>query len=242
MTQAFADEPEVDPVGSRFMTRVFVACAALALLSLALSLAGRWFGSAISLAGYTDDPNPIEVVVGDSVIAAPANMIRFERARRSGPAPRLDLYLRWPTLEGYTRETRDDFNNVGGRRNILFLGFEEKMMARDMSGRFEPIYRSLIVQPGRPGPAGLTIYDFAAKSGYLNETLAVADRDGRAPFVARCLEGSSAGESLAPCERDVALGDDLSLTYRFPRELLADWRFLDAAVTARATEMLRAGR
>ena len=46
--------------------------------------------------------------------------------------------------------------------------------------------------------------------------LAVAERPGEDPFVARCLTGASAAESLAPCERDIQLGDDLSLTYRFP--------------------------
>ncbi|MEQ1954363.1 hypothetical protein [Mesorhizobium sp. CN2-181] len=237
-----ADDGGENPIGSRLMTRIFIAFAVLALVSLALSMAGKWFGSSIALAGYTDDPSPREVVIGNNVIAAPANTIRFERARRDGIASRLDLYLRWPLLDGYTQESRNDFNNVGGVRNILFLGFEERMMSRDMSGRFAPIYRSLIVTPGRKGPAGLTIYEFTKKSGYLNEVLAVAPRGSKEPFVARCLSGASAEESLAPCERDVDFGDNLSLTYRFPRELLADWKTLDAAVLARATGMLRTAR
>ena len=37
--------------------------------------------------------------------------------------------------------------------------------------------------------------------------------------MARCLSGPSAEESLAPCERDIHVGDDLSLSYRFPTEL-----------------------
>jgi hypothetical protein len=239
---AAADETGETSIGSRLMTRIFIAFAVLALLSLALSMAGKWFGSSIALAGYTDDPSPREVVIGNNVIAAPANTIRFERARRDGIASRLDLYLRWPLLDGYTEESRNDFNNVGGARKILFLGFEERMMSRDMSGRFAPIYSSLIVKPGSRGPAGLTIYEFSKKSGYLNEVLMVAARGSREPFVARCLSGPSAEESLAPCERDVDFGDNLSLTYRFPRELLADWRTLDATVMARATGMLKTAR
>ena len=46
-------------------------------------------------------------------------------------------------------------------------------------------------------------------------------------------------QSLAPCERDIQVGDDLSLTYRFPQELLADWQALDAAVTAKAARFLK---
>ena len=45
-------------------------------------------------------------------------------------------------------------------------------------------------------------------------------------------------ESLAPCERDVFVGKELSLTYRFPRELLGEWRALDRAVVAKANAML----
>ena len=92
-------------------------------------------------------------------------------------------------------------------------------MSRDMSGRFEPIYRALIVKPGNAGPGAASCFiGFNEKSGYMNEVLAVAERtDGRRPFVARCLSGPEAEESLAPCERDIQVGDDLSLSYRFPR-------------------------
>jgi hypothetical protein len=145
-------------------------------------------------------------------------------------------------MDGYSAATRDDFNDAGGRRTIVFLSFEERMMSRDMSGRFDPIYRNLIVQPGKPGPGGTTLYDFTEKSGYLNEVLAVASRPGKDPFVARCLSGPSAQESLAPCERDVHVGANLSLSYRFPRELLADWQALDAAIAAETGRILKTAR
>ena len=242
MSQPIADDAHEGLLGARFMTRLFIGFASLAVISLGLSIAGKLFGGSIALAGYSDDPSVREIVIGNNVISAPANTIRFERARRSGIASRLDLYLRWPQLDGYSDAARDDFNNARGIRNILFLGFEERMMSRDMSGRFEPIYSALITRPGKKGPTGLTIYDFDEKSGYLNEVLAVAPLPGKDPFVARCLSGPSAEESLAPCERDVDIGDNLSLTYRFPRELLAEWQRLDAAVVAKAEQMLKAVR
>jgi hypothetical protein len=178
-------------------------------------------------------------VIGNNVIVAPANTIRFERQRINGIAPRLDLYLHWPDMEGYRVDTRGDFNHVDGRKSLLFLSFEQRMMSRDMSGRFEPIYKSLIAPQPKHGPNGLRYFDFTEKSGYLNEMLAVADRSGAAPYVARCLTGASAAESLAPCERDIQLGEDLSLTYRFPAELLSEWQLMDEAVSAKAEEMLK---
>jgi hypothetical protein len=229
-------------IDSPLMTKVFCAFAGLALLSLAISFGGRWFGHSIALGGYSDDTTVHAVMIGDNVLAVPANTIRFADARRDGPAPRLDLYLRYPAMDGYSDAARDDFNGRGGRRNILFLAFEPQMMSRGMSGRFAPIYQSLIEQPGTPGPHGIIRYAFKATSGYLNEVLAVAYRPGQEPFVARCLSGESARETLAPCERDILVGDRLSLTYRFPEELLGDWQALDKAVAAEAERILKMPR
>lgn len=114
-------------------------------------------------------------------------------------------------------------------------------MSRDMSGRFEPIYRLLIEPIGKPGPSGLIFYGFNEKSGYMNEMLAVAARPEKPPFVARCLTGPSADESLAACERDIHIGNELSLTYRFPAELLKDWERLDQAIAGQAVKMIRSG-
>ncbi len=236
---AAAEAADFRVVDSRLMRKVFFAFAAMALLSAAISLAGRWFGHTIAMGGHTEDTGLREVVVGNNVLRAPANTIRFERARHDGAASRLDLYLRYPAMDGYSEAARADFNRTGPGGNIVFLSFEEQIMSRDMSGRFAPIYSALIAQPGTPGPAGTTIYDFTEKSGYLNETLAVAERPGATPFVARCLTGADAGQSLAPCERDLLVGERLSLTYRFPRQLLGDWRALDAAVAATAARILQ---
>lgn len=223
---------------SSLTTRVFRGLVALALLSLAVTIAGKWLGERIAMGGHTDDTTIHAVVMGDNLLAVPANMIRFEQARRNGDADRLDLYVRYPAMEGYSRATRDAFNHADASDSILFLGFSEQIMSRDMSGRFAPIYSSLIASPGKSGPAGVTFHEFSENSGYLGEMLAVAERPGHDPFVARCLTGAAAEKSLAPCERDILVGDRLSLTYRFPQRFLGEWRALDAAVENLAASML----
>jgi hypothetical protein len=224
------------------MLKVLYAFAILIMLSIAISIGGKWLGRSIAMAGHSDSTKVHEIVIGNNVLAIPANMIRFEGGRRDGVAARVDLYMRWPDMEGYSTETRDDFNNVGSTRRVLFVSIEEQTMSRDMSGRYLPIYSSLIRQPGKPGPAGTVIYDFTEKSGYMNEVLAVAARPGADPFVARCLTGANAAESLAPCERDIHIGAHLSLTYRFPRELLGEWPALESAMMVKAAEILKTGR
>ena len=129
MKQAtIADGAELTVVDSTLMKRVFYVFAALALLSIAISLGGKWFGRSIAMAGYTDDATIHEVVIGNNVIAVPANVIRFDQARRDGIASRLDLYLRYPEMDGYSEAARDDFNHTGANRNIIFLSFEQQMM------------------------------------------------------------------------------------------------------------------
>lgn len=224
------------------MLRVFFVFLGLALLSGVISLSGKWVGRSIAMAGHTDDTTVHEIVIGNDVLAVPANAIRFEAARRSGVAARLDLYLRWPQMDGYSHEARDAFNHADGARNILFLTFDVPMMSRDMTGRFEPIYRALVDGPGRAGPAGLTVYPFTEKSGYVDEVLVVGDEGGTQPFVARCLAGDAARESLAPCERDIHIGDGLNLTYRMPAELAGSWREVDEAVREAAGRFLQTGK
>lgn len=233
---------EASPPRSRFMARVFLAFLALAALSAVISVAGKWWGRSIAMAGHTDDTTIREVVIGNNVLVVPANMIRFETARRDGVTARLDLYARWPQMDGYSNAARDDFNHAGDTRSILFLSFDEPIMSRDMTGRFEPIYRALIDGKGRAGPGGLTVYRFSEKSGYVDEVLVVGDEDGPAPFVARCLSGPAARESLAPCERDIQVADGLNLTYRMPAELAGSWREVDAAVKKLAAGLLRTGQ
>jgi hypothetical protein len=225
-----------------FVRKVFVIFAALALAAAGISLGGKFYGRSIAMGGHTDSATLRQIVIGNNLIIAPENAIRFNEARRDGIGNRLDLYLHWPDLNGYSASVSADFNHENGARKIIFLTFEEQTMSRDMSGRFAPIYNQLIDKPGAPSENGLTLFAFSAKSGYLNEELAVAARSEDDPFVARCLTGEAAKESLAPCARDIQIGDNLSLTYRFPRELLGDWPALEAAIRAKALSMLKPAR
>ena len=224
--------------GSRLLTFLALALAGFVTLTVGIVLAGRMLGPTIVMGGYSDSPKTHRVLVAGHAITVAESLIRFGSARHDGAEDRLDLYMRWPQLDGYSAEARDDFNAVDGRRRILFVSFTVQTMSRDMGGRYEPIYKGLVDPTGKAGPAGVTFHDFLPGSGYVDETLAVVERPGAAPFVARCLTGSAAETSLAPCERDVLVGDNLSVTYRFPAELLADWAALERDMLRKVKTML----
>lgn len=237
-----ASQEILQGVNPGFLRKAFVIFTLMAVAALGISIGGKLYGRSIAMGGHTDSATLRQVVIGNNLIIAPENTIRFSDARKDGISNRLDLYLHWPDLNGYSASVSDDFNHVGGSRRILFLTFEERTMSRDMSGRFAPIYNALIEKPGTPADNGLTLYGFIAKSGYMNEQLAVAARADDDPFVARCLTGDAAAESLAPCARDIQIGDNLSLSFRFPRELLNDWPALEAAMRAKALSMMHSAK
>lgn len=227
--------------GSNLERRVLRACVLLVALAVGLSLAGRRLGARLAGAGYTTSDTRHEIVIGNNVLAVPANAIRFAEARRDGDASRLDLYLHWPDLEGYSDAERDDFNNTSRRKAIVFVSLDRSVTAHDMSGRMPALYHYLIEAQGKEKPAGVTQYAFRADTGYRDEFLAVARKHGGSALVARCLSGKQGNQSLAACQRDIIVGDGLRLTYRFSRRLLPQWRALDRAVREKMATMLQTG-
>jgi hypothetical protein len=223
-------EASHEAVGYHYAQRIFIIFAALAGISLLISLGERVIGSRIALGGHSDRVTPHEIVLGNDVLAVPENMIRLPEQRRGGEAERLDLYLSWPRLAGYNAGEADAFNGLAGAPGLVFLSFEERVMSRDMAGRYEPIYKFLTDGAGTEGPMALTRYKLQAKAGYLNEVLYVGpETETGNRFVARCIEDSTE-HLIAPCERDIQVGANLSAIVRFPLTLLEDWRALDAAV------------
>ena len=58
-----AELQNIRALDASFMMKVFYVFAVLALLSLAISLGGKWFGRSIALAGHADDATPREIVI-----------------------------------------------------------------------------------------------------------------------------------------------------------------------------------
>lgn len=221
--------------GNRLFVRLLLAVVVLVVLSVAINIGGRLLGPTIARGGHSDSTQLYKVLIGNNVLSMPANMIRFSNQRRDGLTTRLDLYARWPGLTGYTESDRAIFNLLTPKRQLLFMSIEERTMSRDMSGRYLPIYAALIEPEGESLPEGLTVHRFMEGSGYAGEELVLSDTTGGNPaFVARCMSDASA-ENFNACERDIQFGKGLQLLYRFPRDMLAEWKTLDEAMRQFAT-------
>ncbi|OHV85321.1 hypothetical protein [Ensifer sp. LCM 4579] len=227
-----AHEPEFLPLLSpRFVYKLAGVIALLAALALAVSFAGKRLGANLALAGHTSSRQNYDIFIGQDHLRLPANIIRFESQRVTRIAERVDLYLTWPALEGYSDETRRFFNDVSHPEKLIFLQVAQSTMSRDMSGRLEPIYRHVLEDVALPGPAGLMRYEAKPNSGYAGEAFFTATRPGRPDYVLRCLvPESETASSSADCQRDVHIGKDLTVIYRFSAKLLPKWQAIDESV------------
>ncbi len=218
-------------ISNRFVYTATALVAFLALLSVAINVGGRKLGAELALAGHSDSTQDFLVTIGQDRLLLAANTLRFEAQRRDGSAERADLYLLWPEMSGYRSDLRARFDDVAHSDGLIFVQVSQSTMSRDMSGRVEPIYSHLFDGPAEKGPHGLTLHRLKSDAGYGNEVLLTAPRPGEADFAVRCiLPSAGIPASSGDCQRDIHVGRDLSVLYRFSSRLLSDWDAIDDAV------------
>lgn len=219
-----------------FSKRQLLGMGAATLLLIALAIvAVVWLRGQMNRPIWTSDSGPVEVVVGRDVFSIPANMIRFAGQRRNGNAQRVDVALLWPHGDGYSPAKREAFLNAGADRKVVFAHIEPRTMPHDMSARLEPLYSTLVSGEPRSGPGGLMLQSLETGRGYEDEELALAQTGtGGAVWVARCQLAD--GKTVPICLRDIHIASGTSLTYRFPRAMLADWQAIEKMVLDKVGE------
>lgn len=218
-------------ISKRFVAKLVAGVVAMALLTAGVVAGSRWLGGRIKLGGHSESRETYLIEIGRDRLDLPANMIRFETQRRAGPAERVDLYLLWPELDGYSAARSDRFNTLDKSRGLIFVQISQSVMSRDMSGRVGPIYSKFF--DGAPSDAGngLSLHKFLPEAGYGGDALLTAQRPGIGDYAVRCrLPEAGAPPTSADCQRDFIAGQDLSVLYRFSSDLLPQWRQIDAAI------------
>ena len=220
-----------------FLWAVLKVAIFLVFSAIVILAASRFYGRIVSQAGNTTDMSLRQIVIGNDVLEVPANMIRYRSQRHNGTLARLDLHVHWPTMTGFSEEFAPAFNNVADNADIVFATIEPREMSRDMSGRISVIYENFFA--GLPVEAGngLVRRAFSVNSAYGSEDL-YYEAGSPYPFAARCIRESDS--MITPfCMRDIHIGRDLMLTYRFHRSLLPEWMALDRAVRQTFGDLIR---
>ena len=125
---------ETPLLSNGFLIKLTTVVAVLALLTVAISFGGRWFGRHITLAGNSDSTAAVSITIGRDTLNLSENTLRFPSQRHGGVAERADLYLTWPEMQGYTKEQRARFDDVAQSSGLIFLQITQSTMSRDMSG------------------------------------------------------------------------------------------------------------
>ncbi|MDF1610023.1 hypothetical protein PZ897_17725 [Hoeflea sp. YIM 152468] len=208
--------------------------AVMCLVTLAIAVTGRMIGKSISHAGNTADPTVHEIIIGNDVLGLPANVIRFQSQRVSGVQNAVDTYFAWPGMRGYSLENRNIFNQTSSAKGLIFARITQATMSRDMSGRFDPIYKRLTDGQPVAGPDGLDSFRLRAGAGYASELMYVERTSGERPYTVRCLVEETGADRTTTtqtgCQRDIFIGKDLSVTYRFSIDHLPQWRQIESDV------------
>jgi hypothetical protein len=228
-------------VRRRRWPRVIIAAAVAAAALAAAGYGARWgitaYRAGLMVTGLSEDPSPMRVVVGGETIAVPGNMLRDPEARRANELKRAELVLHWPTLEGYRSDLAGDFIDGTPSMPLVYASVAPRVIGLDPEARLDNIYAPHFVGGALAAPSGLTARRLSPESGYGGE-IVYYGAAGPGRFVARCIAPASP-EIPPTCLRDFHLGNNLTLTYRFHRDILGEWATLDARMRALGASLVQ---
>ena len=217
--------PQFPPSPRRNVLWIVLGCISI-LIAISVGLFW-WLKSQIQSSGYTTDPTVRQFVIGNDVIELPLNMVRFKAQRDATVLEQAELLIYWPDGKGYTETNSKAAESDPNNTKPIFITLTKRVSDLDMDGRLEPIYMKLFDGPSTPGPAGLRLQKLIRGSGYDNEIIALFPGENRV-WTSRCQTKQDAIRTT--CLRDVFVGNDLNLRYRFSTELLPQWQEVEELV------------
>lgn len=208
----------------------------LVILAITLILSGGvsyyYFGPSLSdFRGDTPEASarttPIHMQIGSTNFVIPENFTQYPRARRGGIRDSVALYAMLPNLEPYSVRYDQYFfeNNVDNP--VVYFQIEIARLPMSESERLELIYRERLEEGlGTEIDNGLMQHNFANDSGYDDQELFVATKEDGTTVVILCTEFSNMVPS-PNCRREMDIGNDLIMSYRFKRHHLDQWQDID---------------
>src|ERR1041385_3664223 len=183
---------------------VFFVTAALSGIVLLYSLAPPPASLIEERPSATPRTDPVSLSVGGVSFVIPANYIRYRSARRGGPLTQAALFALLPDFRGYSDKDAQIFGSNAADSPVVNILLHEEQLKLSEVDRLQRIYLVYVRDPrGRPGPFGLTQYEFADDSGYRGEDLFVG-RFATRMGVMRCVR-SSASVPSPGCLREMRL-------------------------------------
>lgn len=201
------------------------------------------------ISGNTPSPaiseEPVTFSVGGVTFSVPTNFTVYPRDRRGGERDEVALYTLWPTMTGYTPARREEFieNPKDTRRIDIVVG--TRISTFGEQERIDILY--LPYTNDRRGirtPYQLVKYTFRDQrenvptSGYADTELFLGEAEDGKTMALFCFEERKDIRS-PDCWREYELSPTVSVSYRFKRHLLDEWRAIDARARAFVEETVQ---
>jgi hypothetical protein len=203
------------------------ALAAGAITLVAYLLWPTWGAEASS------SPGRLPVSIGATIFNVPTAAIRMKIQRHSGPQERVDLSFVFPTLEAPEAPKHVSAGTVDEALqpiDRIFLSIAAHHDTLAPATRVRTIYPRYLEQASSPGQDGLTMRAFRDGTPYGTEDLFLAATPN---LSARCTR-DAATPGMCLSERRI---DGADLTFRFPRNWLAQWRDVANAMDRLAAQL-----
>lgn len=189
---------------------------------------------------------PVTFSVAGATFNVPTNYTVFPRDRRGGERDDVWLYALWPTMTGYSPARRSAFMENApdtGRIDILIKKRTSTFTERE---RIEALYvPKAIERSGERTPYQLVKYEFpsqrsdAPTNGYSNTEMFLGDAGATQLLALFCFKENESTRS-PECWREYELTPDITITYRYKRPYLPEWRSIDARVREFVSELIQA--
>jgi len=153
----------------------------------------------------------------------PANYLQYESLRQGGTRREIALFALLPDMNGWSNWEAQTFAGNAPNSPVIYVLIHDEKLNLTEADRLNRVYMGYVTNPrGETGEFGLRHYKFRQDSGYHAEDLFVGDT-ANGPMVLRCVRLSSDVPSPS-CLRDMPVASGVSLSYRFKRAHLAQWR------------------
>lgn len=197
--------------------------ASLAVVFVAYVLWPRWPEAPVAL-----DAPALPIVVAGETFNVPPAALRMAVQRHPGPQERIDLAYAWPALTppepaGNAAPAASAGAAVPpAPTDRLFVTVASNAGTVPPTERLKIIYPRYTATQAQVGPDGLTAFVFREGTPYQGEDL-IYDHTAPERFLVRCTRDSDLTPGACLYERFVGAA---SITIRFPREWLPEWRTL----------------
>jgi hypothetical protein len=175
-------------------------------------------------AAPTADASLVRVSVRGVPFSVPGNYLDSRSSRRGGDLDEMMLSALVPDMRGYSAADAALFVSNAADSPVVHLMLRGDTDSLTAAGRLARIYMPYVAEPqGAPSAFGLTRYTFRDDTGYERNDLYAGD-SGKGLLLLLCERPAQnvPSPNCLAIDRPVAPG--VTLSYRFKRSQLSDWR------------------